>query len=78
MFAHGTLQQFAGDFGQTTLSSLQFFFEGDLADAPSTSTKKMQETGPTAFCPDLRRPECLTACRCRSKGSTFSSVILRP
>ena len=26
MFAHGTLQQFAGDFGQTTLSSLQFFF----------------------------------------------------
>ena len=37
MFAHGTLQQFAGDFGQTTLSSLQFFFEGDLADAPNMS-----------------------------------------
>lgn len=36
MFAHGTLQQFVGDFGQTTLSSLQFFFEGDLADAPNT------------------------------------------
>ena len=35
MFADGTLQQFAGDFGQTTLSSLQFFFEGDLADAPN-------------------------------------------
>ena len=35
MFAHSTLQQFAGDFGQTTLSSLQFFFEGDLADAPN-------------------------------------------
>ena len=29
-----TLQHFAGDFGQTTLSSLPFFFEGDLADAP--------------------------------------------
>ena len=35
MFAHGTLQKFAGDFGQTTLSSLQFFFEGHLADAPN-------------------------------------------
>ena len=38
----------------------------------------MKETEPTAFCPHPRRLECLTACRCHSKGSTFFSVILRP
>ena len=38
----------------------------------------MQETGPTAFRPYLRRLECLTACRCHSRGSTFFSVNLRP
>ena len=38
----------------------------------------MKETEPTAFCPHPRRLECLTACRCNSKGSTFFSVILRP
>ena len=38
----------------------------------------MQETGPTAFRPYLRRLECLTACRCHSRGSAFFSVILRP
>ena len=43
-----------------------------------TITGKMQETEPTAFRPYTRRLECLTACRCHSKGSTFSSVILRP
>ena len=37
----------------------------------------MQETGPTAFRPYLRRLECLTACRCHSRGSAFFSVILR-
>ena len=37
----------------------------------------MQETGPTPFRPYLRRLECLTACRCHSRGSAFFSVILR-
>ena len=31
-----------------------------------------------SFCFYLRRLECLTFCRCHDKGSTFSSVILRP
>ena len=44
----------------------------------SSSTEKMQETGSMAFCPYPRRLECLTTCRYHSKGSTFSSVILRP
>ena len=34
--------------------------------------------GPTVSCPYLRRREGLTICRCYSKGSTFSSIILRP
>ena len=41
-------------------------------------TLKMQETGPTVFRPYPRRIGCLTICRCNYKGSTFSSVILRP
>ena len=41
-------------------------------------TLKMQETGPTVFRPYPRRLGCLTICRCNYKGSTFSSVILRP
>ena len=38
----------------------------------------MRETGPMIFRPYPRRLECLTICRCKYKGSTFSSVILRP
>ena len=41
-------------------------------------TLKMQETGPTVNSPYSRRLERLTICRCNYKGSTFSSVILRP
>ena len=43
-----------------------------------TDHMKMQETGPTIYHPYLGRLEHLTICRCHSKGSMFSSVILRP
>ena len=38
----------------------------------------MQETRPMFYSPYLRRLECLTICRFYYKGSTFSSLILRP
>ena len=36
------------------------------------------DRGPMVFRPYLRRLENLTVCRCNNKGSTFSSVVLRP
>ena len=39
---------------------------------------KSSETGPMVFRPYPGRLECLTICRCHNKGSTFTSVILRP
>ena len=38
----------------------------------------MQETGPMVYSPYPRRLQSLTICWCNYKGSTFSSVILRP
>ena len=43
-----------------------------------TITSKTQETVPTVYSLYPRRPERLTICRYNYKGSTFSSVILRP
>ena len=36
------------------------------------------EMGPTVYLPYPSRLKILTVCRCRKKGSTFSSVILIP
>ena len=41
-------------------------------------SNKGHETGPPVYSPYPRRLESLPICRCNYKGSTFSSVILRP
>ena len=53
-------------------------YVGSLTFPANDVTLKMQETGPNIYTPYPRRLESLTICWCSYKGSTFSSVILRP
>ena len=74
-----------GLYSDCLLRSLQLFLGSERCSRSHRSDHNTgdygttgYETGPPVYSHYPRRLESLTMCRCYYKGSTFSSVILRP